>query len=565
MKNKDFFSLLNEFKPSLSLFLTYTVDKEVIDKIVESCGGRIIVVHDISKGITLNDNFKDRIVLIPAIIPHSLNNCFHSKIAILKNERNIRVVTGSMNLSRNSFLGHHEFFIFKDIDPYSKAYQKIISIIKNVKIPQEFNIDFISEFVVEGEPIENIKTNNVDYTFVDNAFNPIHEILLKEIENNESPSVLKIATPFLSKSYSENFINFISKIQPSKIQLFTRNTNKISDQFNNVNIPLEIYRPIKNKSKKDFHGKMILLEYENYIKLFIGSANFSEQGFFKSLINYGNQECGIIQKIDDPKEIKSIQDWFMIGWEKPLNIEKWNETVLEADNEFEDEIYAFAIRESKKVILMISNPFFNGDSFNISVNKKTYRCTKRFEYNLYHLELNSIPPQTEILKVVINEKEFPVQIFDPEIYKEWIKKNDDSLFTFQQTKIESLIEKVLSEAIEKEGIKVSSGQSYIVEPPLLEQFYQNVRNQTSAIKSRKYFNQYHLKELEDILKDQRGGMGIYLIMQFLNAFKYIEEKNNISLKGFTQLCNNQLNVCLENLDFDKENFSSFIDKWIINE
>ncbi|MCB9207686.1 MAG: hypothetical protein H6611_10345 [Ignavibacteriales bacterium] len=560
MKSKDFFSLINEFKPSLSLFFTYTVDKEVVDKIVESCSGRIIIIHDINKGITLSDNFKDRIVLVPAIIPNSFNNCFHSKIAILKNETNIKVITGSMNLSRSSFSGKHEFFISKDIDPYSQYYKEIISIVKNIKIPNEFNIGFISEFAVEGARLEKSDIVNDEYSFIDNVVYPIHEVLLNEIENNHSP-VIKIATPFLSKSYSDDFISFFPKIKPSKIQLFTRATNKISDQFKNLNIPIEIYRPIIKRSKADFHGKMVMLDYGNYIKLYVGSANFSEQGFFKSLSSGGNQECGIIIRIDEPKEIKSVQDWFNSGWEKPLNIENWNQNVAEGNNEFKDEIYAFAIRENKTVVIMISNPYFFEDELKVRINNKVYSCKKN-EYNLFSIALKDIPPQTKTLKILINGIESSVQIFDLDNYNEWIKKNDDSLFTFQQSKIESLIDKELTEAIEKEGIRVGSNRNVIIEPPKLEQFYQNVRREIKYIRRRKYFSKYHLKELEDRLIKQNGGMGIYFIMQLIKTFKYVEIQNNIKLKEFEQLCNTHLDRCLDEIGEDKKSSHNFLNKWV---
>ena len=153
-------------------------------------------------------------------------------------------------------------------------------------------------------------------------------------------------------------------------------------------------------------------------------------------------------------------------------------------------------------------------------------------------------------------------IFQTEKYSEWRKYDGDSLFSYQSTPIESVNDHELSEAIEKEGIRVGSGNTIIIEPPKLEQFYQNVRKEINFIKKKKYFSVYHQKELEEKLSMQNGGMGIYFIMQLLKVFKLIEVKNNFSMKPFSDTCYKYLDKLLYDVNKDQKGFYKFLKQWL---
>jgi hypothetical protein len=100
----------------------------------------------------------------------------------------------------------------------------------------------------------------------------------------------------------------------------------------------------------------------------------------------------------------------------------------------------------------------------------------------------------------------------------------------------------------------------MIEPPKLGQFYHNVRREVSYIRRRKFFSELHLVELEDRLKSQSGGMGIYLIMQLLKAFRILESSQ--SLVKFQKVCTQHLDRCLAELKLDKKEFYKFYNQWV---
>lgn len=561
MNSKDYFTYIRDFPHTLSIFLTYTLEKAVVDKIRENSSGRTIIIHDLNKGITLNENYDSRLICIPAIIPQTYSNCFHSKLALLKGESKFRVLIGSMNLTRYGFSPGREICYQADIEYDSIEFIEILKILKAIKIPDGVNLDFLTE--IKSVNLNQTRTNRLERAFVDNQSDSISVELLNRVNSgaNNRP-VINIASPFLSKNLPVEYDDFVKKLNPLRIKLFTRASNKLSSAFKNSIIPVEVYKPVKSKSKNNFHAKMVLVDYGKEIILYLGSANFTEQGFFKSLNKDGNQECGVILKTSEEKEIKYIREWFEKGWEKPSSPEEWIE-VQKADTideEEKNETFAFAIRENKIIKLFINVPEAKSSKISISVNGKFCYVQKTME-GLYTSILKNIPLQTENLKVKIPHfDEITVVIFNSYKYKEWFKYDGDSLFSYQPSAIDSVIDSELSKAIEKEGIRVGSDNNMIIEPPKLEQFYHNVRREVSYIRKRKFFSELHLVELEDKLKRQNGGMGIYLIMQLSKAFKRLENTHN--LVKFQKVCTQHLDRCLSEITLNKKKFYKFYSQWV---
>jgi hypothetical protein len=563
MNSRDYFSYIRDFPHSLSIFLTYTLEKEVIDKIRENSSGRTIIIHDLTKGINLSENYDSRFICIPAIIPVSYANCFHSKIAILKGTEKIRVLVGSMNLTRSSFSSRNEICIQNDITPDSEQMEEIIRILSSIKIPKAFNIDFLSELQFTERTISNHLSNG--FNFIHNATNSIFEEFIRFIPSiqNKKPT-LKIATPFLSQRLSDSYNDFVKTINPNRIELYTRGSNKLPNEIKYSLRPIFLYRPIKHKQRYNFHAKIILIDYGNKAILYIGSANFTEQGFFKSLIDGGNQESGIVLKIEDKIETQSVKDWFDKGWEKPQSVEDWKAmdepTFDDPDNV--DNLYAFAIKENRMVKLHLFLPDESIEQIRITVNSKKQYAVMNNE-GFYLCELDNISASTEILKVKYGKyPEIAVAIFSYEKYQEWIQYDGDGLFSYQSSPIESVNDKELSRGIEREGIKVGGIKSIIIEPPKLEQFYYNVKREVNFIKHKRYFSNYHLQELEKKISSQIGGMGIYLIMQLLKTFMIAEKEKAIDLKQFKIVCTKRLNQIVNDLGENKNKFNFFLQRWL---
>ncbi len=106
MQAKDYFTHIREFDHKLGIYLTFTLDKEVINKIRENSSGRTIILHDYRQGISLDEAWKNRVLCIP-FLSQSLRaeTCFHSKLTLLKGKEQARLLIGSMNLSKSSFSG----------------------------------------------------------------------------------------------------------------------------------------------------------------------------------------------------------------------------------------------------------------------------------------------------------------------------------------------------------------------------------------------------------------------------------------------------------------------------
>lgn len=563
MNSRDYFSSVSDFPHSLSIFLTYTLEKEVIDKIRENSSGRTIIIHDLTKGINLSDNYDSRVICIPAIIPVSYANCFHSKMAILKGTEKIRVLVGSMNLTRSSFSSRNEICIQNDIAPNSEQMKEIFRILGSIKIPEAFNIDFLSELQSTEKTSSNHLSNG--FNFIHNATNSIFEELIRFLppKQNKKPT-LKIATPFLSQRLSNSYNDFVKTINPNRIELYTRGSNKLPSEILNSLRSIFLYRPIKHKQRYNFHAKIILIDYDNKALLYIGSANFTEQGFFKSLIDGGNQESGIILNIEDKKEIKSIKDWFDKGWEKPQRVEEWkpiDEPTLD-DSEYVDNFFAFAFRENKKVKLHLFVPDQDISRIGLIVNSTKQFAIKDNE-GLYLCELDNLSAGTEILIIKCGKyPEISVVIFSLEKYQQWIQYDGDGLFSYQSSLIESIYDIELSRGIEREGIKVGGKETTIIEPPKLEQFYQNVKREVKFIRYKKYFSKFHLQELEQKLSSQTGGMGIYFIMQLLKSIKIAEKEKAIDLKQFKDVCTKRLNHIVKDLGQNKNKFNVFLQRWL---
>ena len=97
------------------------------------------------------------------------------------------------------------------------------------------------------------------------------------------------------------------------------------------------------------------------------------------------------------------------------------------------------------------------------------------------------------------------------------KEIGDSLF-FESNNIDSVNPATLREAVEKDGIKVTTLGAVVVEPPYLEQYFYNVKDRIALLTRRKFFSDFHIQELKTLLEKISGGEGIYFITQLLKCF-----------------------------------------------
>jgi phosphatidylserine/phosphatidylglycerophosphate/cardiolipin synthase-like enzyme len=554
---KDFFQAINGFPHSLAVYLTFTLDREVIEKIAENSYGNIVILHDFRQGVSLKNNWNNRIICIPVNAHRQhMQNCFHSKLALLKGDDKAKVLLGSANLSKDSFSREKEICFEADIDFNSGFYKSIINYIQSLIPNTHTSTDVLSNVVNKFRFSNEKEVQHSGISFVSNLLNSsISDKIRNHLLPNEKP-IVKIASPFLSDNFKDQFIEFIEQVNPKEIQLFLRKNYPVPAKLKSFHA-LKLFQPKSRSTRNGFHAKLISIEYSNKEIVFIGSANFSQQGFFQNLNQGANEECGIIIS---GKQKHILDDWFNEGWEKPVSINEWQEDEsLRAQSEvdlIEEEPYVWAERINSKEVLIFFHLPDKGLRSSVSADGHRLILTPRVaEMNIYQCQFN--PKGERILINIGNSFSIYITIFSAEEFELRSNETGESLF-FESRNIESINPAILQKAIEDEGIKISIMGAVVIEPPYLEQYYYNVKQRISILSRRTFFSDYHKHELESLLQNISGGEGIYFIAQLLKCF---ENKHQAELCNICKIRIESLLRETESLNLSYQSFNTFFKEW----
>lgn len=570
MQSKDFFSYIRDFDHNLGIYLTFTLDKEVIEKIRENSIGRTVILHDYKQGKSQEDTWDSRVLCLPTI--PTTNKCFHAKMALLKGKYgNCKLLIGSMNLSKNSFSSPVDICCAIDMSFNSPILRSIVEYFEQQltgliykESPEWGNI--VKEISSIDSTVSVEKSNLENIVFICNSEEKSISTLLIEYlreQQIKNKLLLHIVSPFLSRKYDQHLDEFLKEIDAPKIYLYSRRKANLADSLKN-NEKLNISLPVNKKSKENFHAKMVLLDCGDKSFLYIGSANFTNEGFFRNLSEGANNECGLIIRLSNKLEKDAILDWLTKGWEKPIPPAICKMEKAEAQEEERPEPYAWAEKNGNEIKVFIFFP----DKLSIrkvKIDGKNYVLSQMKEdVNIFYCSIK-LSQEKEIITVKIPnyDAELKVAIFSAEKFGEARKYDGDSLFSYDDSKIDSIRESVIREGIERDGIKVSVGRGVtVIEPPILEQFYHNAREKFVEIikrSNKSVFSKYHLSELESELKKQHGGTGIYFISQLYKIFK------SKKLIDFYKPCMDKLKELAseENvITFDgADGYESFLEKW----
>lgn len=554
---KDFFQTINSFPHSLAVYLTFTLDKEVIEKLAENSYANIIILHDYRQGVSLKNNWNNRIVCIAVnTFRQHQHNCFHSKLALLKGDDKAKLILGSANLSKDSFSREKEICFEIELDFHSAFYSDIVNYIESL-IPQTHSSTNVLEDTLAKFRFSNgsIKQQRELKFITSSQTESIYDCIRKELDKNQQP-ILKIASPFLSSDFKTTLSNFILELNPKEIQMFLRKNYPVPNELKAFP-HLKLFQPKSRSTRNAFHAKLISIEYPDKEIVFIGSANFSLQGFFLTLEQTANQECGVVIS-STGKHI--IADWFNEGWEKPVSISEWKEDEsMEAQSEMQFvyiQPYVWAETNRRKETSLF---FFLPDSQlanNIFADgKKLEVFPKVAELNIYQCNYKQTG-ETVLVRIgtLFSEE---IVILNETSFEQRTKENGESLF-FEANKVDSVKPALLREAIEKDGIPIKTLGAVVVEPPYLEQYYYNVKYRITQLLKRKSFSNYHTEELRTLLVDISGGEGIYLTTQLLKCFEIKEETN------LCNICIDRINVLIqetEDLNITSKSFNTFFRNW----
>ena len=557
--SKDFFESIGEFHHNIGIYLTYTLETQVIDKLTEYATGTILILHDYTQGKNLNDNCNSSIAClsVKTLRKHD-KNCFHSKLALLKSESGAKLIVGSVNLSTDSFVSEKEiafeiemkFDEQKDVFLYNRILKFIESLEEQILVPNKVLSETLEKLRYKELP-ESLSDIEFVYNSKDSS---IFERLKKYISNHrrtQKAKSIKIATPFVSNDYPTIAIDELKEIS-SNISVYLRKGAKIDPFKKNQ---FKIFQPT-SKKREGFHAKLVLIEFNNDAVLYIGSANFTDQGFFKNLNQSANQECGVVLKV--PKN--EMGEWFDEKLWKQLSDEEL-ENYKEADDnsleskEQEMEYYAWAEKETNKVITYIFNPH----NYHVSKTKDGKKINLQQVYEGCLFKTDELEMQNGTIIFYIREEKVSIAVFEFNEYRTALNEKGESIFdSFTFKGIYSVNPKEMDDAISKEKISVSETTKIeIIEPPKLEQYFRNVKELLQHIKDKKYFSEYNEIEIQEEIRKSNDGRSMYLALQLLKLFK---SKPNID--NLNRLCEKRIDELSEELPIDKKKLNKFLKEWL---
>jgi len=307
-KSEDFFSKIREFDHTLGVYLTYLLDNEVIQKIRENSSGRTVILHDYRHGINLEDNLKSRILCIPSMPKLSNDtNCFHAKAALLKGRDRARLVIGSMNLVKEAFSAPKEIACSLDLGYESGLYRTVLEFLCQVRCRSSQWTAVLKELDIRPPKLPKKEDSTIRFIWNSHGCSIAEEVASRHAAfyNGQKP-ILRVVSPFLPKDYDSSFDNFYDQVQVEEFHLYLRAKTPLPPRIK-VRSGTRIYSPRKSSSGY-FHGKAVMLDYGDRALLYIGSANFTNHGFFWNLGQGANQECGLILTLNRKSQMTQILD-----------------------------------------------------------------------------------------------------------------------------------------------------------------------------------------------------------------------------------------------------------------
>uniref|UniRef100_UPI0023F14544 phospholipase D-like domain-containing protein n=1 Tax=Flavobacterium filum TaxID=370974 RepID=UPI0023F14544 len=535
--------------------LTYTLDNEVIEKLSEVSSGTKLILHDFKQGISLEDNSNSTIVCVPMkpLKPND-KNCFHSKLALLKSESGAKFIVGSANLSVDSFATEKEIAIEMELEFKTDTdvfiYNQILNFFEQLNsqllIQSSIWEQTISKLRFKELPI---KQNEIHFVFNSkekSIFDELKNYFAKHRSGQRAKSI-KVATPFVSDEYSK--IEEVKSITEN-ISIYLRTGAKIKP-FQNYHF--KIFQP-SNKKREGFHSKLLLIEFNSDAVLFIGSANFTEQGFFNTLNESANQECGIILKVS----LQEMQEWFSESYWKQLSeIEISNYTESE-DNSLEffasqNTHYAWAEKEKSVITTYIFNP----NNSPVSKTKGGNKIKLQNTDSEFLFKTNEIQEQNQTVTFFIGDNKISVSVFELNEYIAGLNQKGESIFDWFKG-IYSVNPVELDTAINEGKLSIQETTNIrITEPPKLEQYFYNVKNLMQSIKHKKYFTDFNESEIQKEINKTDDGRTLYLSLQLLKAFNTKPNTENIK-----QVCRKRISELANKLNINEKTLNTFIKGWL---
>jgi len=431
-------------------------------------------------------------------------------------------------------------------------YNQILNFFSNLIENKQLLIDntilkqTLSKLVFNEMPNKESDIKFVFTTKEKSIFDEYKNYLAKH-RSGQTAKGIKVATPFVSDEYSK--IEEVKSITDN-ISIYLRTGAKIKP-FQNYHC--KIFQP-KHKKREGFHSKLMLTEFNSDAVLFIGSANFTEQGFFKTLNESANQECGIILKVP----LKEMQKWFGENFWKQLSENEVADYKEAEDNSLEffdsqNNHYAWAEKGNSKITTYIFNP----NNLPVRKTKDGNKIKLQNTDSEFLFKTNELEEQKQTVNFFIGDEKISVSVFELTEYIAGLNEKGESIFdsfkgiySVNPTELDTAINEGKLSVSETTGIKIT-------EPPKLEQYFYNVKYLLQSIKHKKYFTDFNESEIQNEINKTDDGRTLYLTLQLFKVFNTKPNTENIK-----QECTKRISELAEKLNIDQRTLNTFIKGWL---
>lgn len=296
---------------------TYTLDLRVLnDNLIKALHGKpkqIIVVQDKAQSQKGKSKSGEIFYLKPK--PVFPENKFHAKACLLISENNLEgrkwsAYIGSGNFTEQGIEG--EKFDCGDCGLFIKEYSLETGSLWEYQILKDLD-EFFKNRITQtdyhslklGEPAKH--KENISMWLRNTSTKSACEHVKDFVQEHglKNPQEIRIYTPFLNIRNNQDTIrNSLRANEKMKINIVLNKTTYGKEESQNVHIQC-----LKNKT--DLHAKILLAKYGNKYLFVQGSANFTENGYFKSVEQGGNIEI-ITLAIHEKDEIDKFINYLKI-------------------------------------------------------------------------------------------------------------------------------------------------------------------------------------------------------------------------------------------------------------
>jgi len=257
---------------------------------------------------------------------------FHPKLYMLASEKKALIGVGSANLTREGIISNLELLTVFEVSEKEKEYASLLCdcidyVRRLAQITRSKSaLDQVDVFAqLCSSYIYDVQESKI--RFVHNLDQPLIDSITDSMKGSQI-SKIQVVSPFYDTALAP-FEVLRNSFPESKFEIYLqqKKSNFPKDFFeeSSLELSLLLYKTVD----RYLHGKAIIFNSDDSIKLFSGSANFTRSALLSSPVS-GNYEIGLIGKIDE--EIAS--NLLCPSGNKALKVNKLDDVEVNTAGEF---------------------------------------------------------------------------------------------------------------------------------------------------------------------------------------------------------------------------------------